>query len=491
MGWEPPAGRIIGHGSVPPRGGAVPGSVCIDVTEAVQRWQRLPLEAPVVYLFAPRVRCRFHGEDSAEPALRPAVQLLTPRGIEMLPCAVDAEHPGSTVLHVDQRGGVALNFSTPDPSAHILSARLVLALKEHANPAPEPIYATEPAPGPLAALAGKDLWADTDLYFRTAAIGADPQSDSAYERNLRYQVTHPAIWKRVTWEEEDGAPFLRIGWDRTKRSGSFKIPVFRAGSTVEGRTVAFQYDVRVAENFAQACTDGGKFPGFCSSGARYTTHPSPWPGEPDGRRGEIIAGNGGGNVHGDDGWSARGGYLRGYSLKTREWSGAIPLHTYSYHLARKVDGHIELWHEALRRYEEEKGLRGRGYTVQGGLRRFLEPGEVLAPAANPTGARLHWDYAGTDAAIAPGSWHTIAQVMHINDPDGYDGRLDAFLDGRQVAKIEGMRWRATRSPLIPNSTLGIGAAWFNFYHGGLGFPVAETYIDVRRVAVKVLEWDEP
>jgi hypothetical protein len=490
MAWQAAAGRIIGHASVPPRSASVPGSVCIDITEAVQRWQRLPLETPAVHLFAPGLALRFHGADSPEPTLRPAVQLLTQRGVERLPCVALEQDAATAALRVDASGTAMLHFAPPEPSTRILGARLVLALQEHVNPAPEPIYATEPQAAPASARADQDLWADGDLYFRTAAIGADEHSDSPQERNLRYQVTHPPIWKRATWEQDGGTPFLRIWWDRTKRSGSFKIPIFRGGTTVEGRTVAFQYDVRVAENFAQACTDGGKFPGFCSSGARYTTRPNPWPGEPDGRRGEIIAGNGGGNVHGDDGWSARGGYLRGYSPKTREWSGSIPLHTYSYHLARKVNGHIELWHEALRRYEDENGLRGRGYTVKGRLNRFLQPGEVLAPGANPTGARLHWDYAGFDAAITPGGWHTIAQVMRINDPDGYDGRLDAFVDGRQAAKIDGMRWRSTRTPRIPNSTLGIGAVWFNFYHGGLGFPAAETYIDVKRVAVKVLEWDE-
>ena len=50
---------------------------------------------------------------------------------------------------------------------------------------------------------------------------------------------------------------------------------------------------------------------------------------------------------------------------------------------------------------------------------------------------------------------------------------------------------STRRALAPNSTLGIGAAWFNFYHGGLRYPRVETTIDVKRVAVKVLEWEPP
>jgi hypothetical protein len=37
--------------------------------------------------------------------------------------------------------------------------------------------------------------------------------------------------------------------------------------------------------------------------------------------------------------------------------------------------------------------------------------------------------------------------------------------------------------------LGIGAVWFNLYHGGTLFPLAQTYVDMKRLVVKVPEWD--
>jgi hypothetical protein len=32
--------------------------------------------------------------------------------------------------------------------------------------------------------------------------------------------------------------------------------------------------------------------------------------------------------------------------------------------------------------------------------------------------------------------------------------------------------------------------WFNLYHGGTLFPIEETYVDLKRLVVKVLEWDD-
>ena len=483
MGWNAGLGRIIGHNSIPAHDGAR-GRTCvlIDVTEAARRWQAQRGADPLVLVSAPGAADRFRGPAAADPSARPRLRLMAADGVVDIPCLAVG---GSGSADGFRAGAVpvALTFGRVDVRAPILSARLVLTLDEQTSSAAAPVYAAEPG--------WPDLWNDPDVYFRTQAVGAGGRADSPTERNLRYQVTHPPQWKRATWEEEDGAAFLRIHWDPQHRSGSFKIPVFHPDSKAEGRVVAFQYDVRVGGNFSLACVEGGKFPGFCSSGARYTVRRNPWPGEPDGRRGEILAGNGGGNVHGDDGWSARGGYLPGVDLKTQRVLGYVPIHTYSYHLSRKVGDRIELWHEAYRRYELTHGLRGKGYTIKGRLGSFLQPGEYLGSGANPTGQRLRWDYSPPPAALLPGTWHRVVQVMRINDPDEHDGYLQAFLDGRQVAQLEGMRWRSTRRSLAPNSTLGIGAVWFNFYHGGLRYPRAETTLDVKRVAVKVLDWEPP
>jgi hypothetical protein len=482
------AARVIGHTSVPARASTRDGTrIAIDVTEAARQWQRHPGENRLVLVSAPRSDCLFHGPGAADPRVRPVLHLIGHGAAGDVACiAADELGPHAPELRLGGQSAAALRVAGIDPNLMIIAAHLVLTVKRNGSAAPEPIYVAElqqadPALG--------DLWDDPNAYFRSQAIGFDPASPSAYERNLRHQVTHPPEWKRASWAEEDGEHYLRIAWDPTRRSGSFKIPVFHPRTNVEAREVMFEYDVRVAQNFSAACREGGKFPGFCSSGKRSSFDRNPWPGEPAGRSAELRAGNGGSNVHGDDGWSARGGYLRGYDRKKRQMLGYVPLYTYSYHLSRKVGDRVELWHEAYRRYEELHGLRGRGYTVKGRLRDLLQPGEVLGAGASRTGQRLDWDHAGSPAGLLPGTWHRVAQRMRINEPGQHDGRIDAFLDGRQVAKIDGVCWRSTRNPLIPGSTLGIGAVWFNFYHGGTLFPVGETSIDVKRVAVKVLDWD--
>jgi hypothetical protein len=56
--------------------------------------------------------------------------------------------------------------------------------------------------------------------------------------------------------------------------------------------------------------------------------------------------------------------------------------------------------------------------------------------------------------------------------------------------IGGMEWRREGPYRLANSTLGIGNVWFNIYHGGIQYPVAPTWVDLKRLVVKVLEWDQ-
>jgi hypothetical protein len=326
-----------------------------------------------------------------------------------------------------------------------------------------------------------DMWLDEDVYFRSYAPGyaaADP-----YEGNLRKQLMVPE--QSPSWLAEDDGPFLRMNWNPQIRGGGFRIPIFHPETKADGLTVAFQYDVRIASNFGVACREHGKFPGFCSAGRAYTNNPNPWPGEPDGRRGGLVAGNGGGNVHGDDGWSIRGGYLPkiGAGHPAGGWAN---LHSYSYHLSRMVNGSRQLWHEAIRRYEAANGP----VAITGSLAPYIQPGETLAGDMGRTGQHINWDSGAPSGLLVPERWHRVAQVMRVNDAGAVNGWLQAYVDGRQVGNIQGLEHRNTRTPKIPNSTLGIGAVWFNFYHGGIQFPYSPTHIDLKRVVVKVLEWDE-
>jgi hypothetical protein len=326
----------------------------------------------------------------------------------------------------------------------------------------------------------RDLWFDDDVYFRSQSMGG---GDSGEERNLRWQMTHPPEWKRTQWLED----YVRGFWDTSRRSIGFKVPLFN-DKQAEGRTVAFQYDVRLAPNFVKACKEGGKFAGFCSSGNPNEfpgTGYVPWPDEPKGRIRSIYAGNGASVVHGDDGWSIRGGYHPGIRTPGHPAEGLVPLHSYSYYLRQ---GNT-LWHEILARYEAANDLRGKGYTVTPAqLAALLQPGETMASGVSKTGDVLEWS--NYPALLVPGEWHTVAQVMRVNTPGQADGWLDAYIDGKQVGAIRNMAWRGPGPYRAGLRGLGIGAVWFNLYHGGTLFPIEETYVDLKRLVVKVLEWDD-
>jgi hypothetical protein len=326
----------------------------------------------------------------------------------------------------------------------------------------------------------RDMWFDEDVYFRSQTMGG---GEGPYEANLAWQMRNPAIWKRAQWLEDH----VRGFWDTSRRSIGFKIPIFNERQA-EGRTVAFQYDVRLAENFVKACKEGGKFAGFCSSGNPNEfpgTGYVPWPDEPKGRIRSIYAGNGASVVHGDDGWSVRGGYHPGIRTPGHPAEGMVPLHSYSYYLRQ---GNT-LWHEILARYEAANDLRGKGYTVTPAqLAALLQPGETMASGVSKTGDVLEWS--NYPALLVPGEWHTVAQIMRVNDPGQANGWLDAYIDGKQVGSIRNMAWRGPGPYRTGLRGLGIGAVWFNLYHGGTLFPIEETYVGLKRLVVKVPEWDD-
>jgi hypothetical protein len=326
----------------------------------------------------------------------------------------------------------------------------------------------------------RDLYMDEDAYFRSQSIGG---GEGLYEKNLNYQLQNPSIWKRAAWLTDGDQQFVRGFWEPTRRSITFKVPIFNE-TAAEGRKVAFQYDVRLAPNFVRACREGGKFAGFCSSGEPQSIWPprAMWPGEPKGRRGEIYAGNGASVVHGDDGWSARGGYHPGIRTPGHPGFGMVPLHTYTYYLRQ---GNT-LWHEALARWEAINNLRGKGYTVTPAqLASTLQAGETLNSGVSKTGDVMEWS--NYPALLVPGAWHTVTQVMQINTPGVADGWLDAYIDGKLCGTLRDIAWRGP-GPYW-TGTLGIGAVWFNLYHGGTLMPLEEAWIDLKRLVVKVLEWD--
>jgi hypothetical protein len=334
----------------------------------------------------------------------------------------------------------------------------------------------------------RDLWFDDDVYFRSETIGA---GDSPEERNLAWQQKQPLGQKRTEWLSDGTSTFARGHWGPTLRSIGFKVPIHdEAGN--EGRRVAFQMDFRVAPNFVKACREGGKWVGFCSSGnpneypgKGYVT----WPGEPLGRIRSIYAGNGASVIHGDDGWSIRGGYHPGIRTPGHPAQGFVPLHSYAYYGRQQRGGVSYLWHDILARHEAANNLRWKGYTVTPQqLTALLQPGEALASGVSKTGDVFEWN--NYPALLVPGEWHRVTQVMQINTPGVADGWLDAYVDGRHCGAIRDVAWRGVGPMIHPSlRRLGIGAVWANLYHGGTLFPLEATWVDMKRLVVKVMEWD--
>jgi hypothetical protein len=421
-----------------------------------------------------------HSRHATEPKFRPVIKV---DGVEY-PCVADTWITPST----SKSTGLTLTLSANSTS--LILIRFDAPVGEQAEEiilhptktlAAQDVYVSELIP-PIEFEPDRlrDLWFDDDVYFRSQTMGG---GDSGEERNLYWQMRNPEIWKKAQWIED----YVRGFWNTSKRSIGFKVPIFNERQA-EGRTVAFQYDVRLAPNFVGACKEGGKFAGFCSSGnpnENPGTGYVPWPDEPKGRIRSIYAGNGASVVHGDDGWSIRGGYHPGIRTPGHPAEGLVPLHSYSYYLRQ---GSI-LWHEILARYEAANDLRGKGYTVTPAqLAALLEPGETMASGVSKTGDVLEWS--NYPALLVPGEWHTVAQVMRVNDPGQANGWLDAYIDGKQVGAIRNMAWRGPGPYWNGLRGLGIGAVWFNLYHGGTLFPIAETWVDLKRLVVKVLEWDD-
>jgi hypothetical protein len=345
----------------------------------------------------------------------------------------------------------------------------------------------------------RDIFAQEGNYFESEKVGCDP-GDSVYERYLYNSTVLDTSYGKATPEIESGEKFMRLYWNNKKQTNSFHIPIWRGHingtlDPTEGRRVHLSYMIRVAGNFTRAMATSGKFPGFSSAGKPLGVIRN-WFGEPGcepqrgNKRGGLWAGNGGGKVHGYDGWSARGCYEVKVAGAEHPATGCVPIFTYAYYLRQGN----ELWHEIFKRYEAENGIPpGSGYTVKRNLSQYLQPGETIRAGVGGTGGTFLWDYGAPSGLLWPDRWHRVDQIIRINDPTEANGELDAYIDGRQVARQRGIQWRSHEPKYPKDSTLGVANCWFNFYQGGTQeykSMTEETHLDLKRVAVRVLEWDE-
>jgi hypothetical protein len=478
--------------------------------ERVRAWQADPLEHYGLLLSASGgFNVLFRSRESTIEATRP--RLVLNAGALVLACLSDASLAssttkalgGSTTLALQASGSrVVLRFAPIPQDIEITDAAIVLTAYKVYSKAGQ-VSAREVVP-PLEMhpeYLRDPLERPDSVYFTSASVGFDP-SASPYEANLRHQVTNPPDWKKVEYVTSEGEPHLRIIWNNRFRSGSFSIPIYRGhlqgdADPCEARIAHLRYDVLLEPNFTAAVYEGGKFPGFSSAGRPdFVPGPHPWPGAPLNKTSVLYAGNGGDNVHGNDAWSNRGGYYKGIFGRDHPALGYAPIHSYSYHLQQRRGGIEYLWHEALRRYEILKGYApGSGYTVDNlaELYGVALPGEVVDRSVSATGRQMMWDSGAPSGIVKLGEWTRVDHLMRINTPGVSDGWIKAYINGRRVAHVEGMRWRADGPYRPAHSTLGISNGWFNFYQGGgSGYRnmTQETGIRVKNLVVDVLEWDQ-
>ena len=172
----------------------------------------------------------------------------------------------------------------------------------------------------------------------------------------------------------------------------------------------FRYYIRLADNWDQTVT-GGKLPGFAGTYNR--------------------AGWGSRKPNGENGWSARGRFLKTIHSNNKRIN---PIGSYVYHV-------------------DQYGYYGSAWTWSKGEGGLLENNR----------------------------WYCIEQFVKLNEPNKKNGELRAWVDGRLVFKQKGLRFRLSNK-------LKIEEVWFNVYHGGTASsPRDQTvYIDNLVVSKKYI-----
>jgi hypothetical protein len=88
------------------------------------------------------------------------------------------------------------------------------------------------------------------------------------------------------------------------------------------------------------------------------------------------------------------------------------------------------------------------------------------------GEHVPWGGGGFGAVVATGRWICIEQALRLNTPGQDDGTFTAWIDGREVIRLQGLRLRD-----LPH--IRIEELWMNVFHGGTAVaPVAlKAYVD--------------
>lgn len=360
-------------------------------------------------------------ENATPPTLSVA---FTDGSTSELPCRADSELNASTstnfgaltTLSIADNANVAMRF---DPvSKSVKSAQLNLFVEKSfgSSPAVRLFKLVIPSNAPDNSVA--TLEGDPRVFFRTAAF-EEPLFKSLFSNKSSNRYDQHRV------VETDQGRAVEITFDpRTNEVFDTSI-----GFTPEATEAAFEYDLQVLPTFAPS--DGGKMPGWSSrtkpDDANLIASTPELAGIPPGTYGTLLAGNGGNKVHGNDGWSLRGGHGVPWP-EDHPLRGQLALDNYAYHA-------------------DMQGLFGDSWV---------------------------WSQWGPNNATI-GRWHRIYQRLRVNTPGQRDGYLEARIDGKLVYRKTNVYLRDGR-PWSGLAALGvvtdgsIGRVWLNMYHGGVAAP---------------------
>ena len=208
------------------------------------------------------------------------------------------------------------------------------------------------------------------------------------------------------FEPLDG-PALKVtipAGENTGMSAGYK---FGDQTGAEPEEIYFRYYIRIDQSWDP--TYGGKFPGISGTYG--------------------VAGWGGRQSDGTNGWSARGLYQPTVPAGGNPLADTVPVGSYVYHAEQPTQwGDNVLWQDGYLGYLEKD------------------------------------------------RWYSIEQHLVLNTPGVNDGILESWIDGRLAYRQTDWRWRDVDS-------LKIEQIWLDFYHGGTAVPDQDISLYIDNVVI--------
>jgi len=208
------------------------------------------------------------------------------------------------------------------------------------------------------------------------------------------------------FEQLDG-PALKVTVPAGENTGMSVAYKFEDQTGAEPEEIFFRYYIRIDQSWDP--TYGGKFPGISGTYG--------------------VAGWGGRQSDGTNGWSARGLYQPTVPDNGNPLADTVPIGSYVYHAEQPTQwGDNVLWQEGYLGY------------------------------------------------LAKDRWYSIEQHLVLNTPGVNDGILETWVDGRLAYRQTDWRWRDVDS-------LKIEQIWLDIYHGGTDVPDQDISLYIDNVVI--------